>query len=167
MQRMIRWMRARAIRYEIVRYSVRQFRASPPYSTLLEASLINGCLPSIAFGRHSCSLRFKVEPQDRFLKTWQPAIDAWAAGLKVTKIIGLDAGPRDSARYAHAATERNDPLFDFDYPLREWGWDRETCERRIAAEGEPVPVKSSCTFCTGMKPHELEGSVAKIGGSQR
>lgn len=156
MDHMARWMEARGIRYEIVTYQVRHHRQSPPYSTLVESLLINRCLPSIAFGRHTCSLRFKVSPQDAFLRTWQPAIDAWQTGRKVTKIIGLDAGPRDTARYAHASTRKDDPLFDYDYPLRTWNWDRAQCEKRIADEGLPIPVKSSCTFCTGMKAAEFE-----------
>lgn len=156
MERMAQWMNARNIRYEIVKYQVKHHRQSPPYSTLIESLLINRCLPSIAFGRHSCSLRFKVSPQEAFLRTWRPALDTWAAGRKVTKIIGLDAGPRDTARYAHAASRADDPLFDYDYPLQTWNWDREACKRRIAAEGLPIPRKSSCVFCTGMRASEFD-----------
>lgn len=156
LERMSRWMEQHGIRYEIVKYQVRQFRQSPPYAKLIESLLINGCLPSIAFGRHSCSLRFKVAPQNTFLQTWQPAIDAWDTGRKVTKIIGLDAGPRDSVRYAHARTQPEDPLYDYDYPLQTWGWTREDCEHRIATEGLPVPPKSSCWFCSGMRPSEVD-----------
>lgn len=152
---MTKWMSERGIRYEVVQYQVRHFKSAPPYATLAESLLINGCLPSISFGRHTCSLRFKVSPQERYLQTWQPAINAWANGQKVTKIIGLDAGPRDTARYAHAKAQPPSPLYDYDFPLQTWGWDRQACRDRIIAEGIPVPDKSSCTFCTGMKIDEV------------
>jgi hypothetical protein len=100
------------------------------------------------------SLKYKKSPQDAFLNTWQPAVDAWARGQKVTRLIGFDAGKRDTLRYTHAV-KIDDPLYDYRYPLREWGMDREACERRIAAAGLPVPPKSSCWFCIGMTPPEV------------
>jgi ABC-type branched-subunit amino acid transport system substrate-binding protein len=41
------------------------------------------------------------------------------------------------------------------YPLRDWKWDREECEKQILAAGLPVPMKSCCFFCPAMKPEEL------------
>src|SRR3546814_1006315 len=80
---------------------------------------------------------------------------AWARGDKVIKIIGYDASPADSRRYAHREGHV-DPRYDYCYPLRDWGWDRHQCTARIKAEGLPVPVKSSCFFCAAMKPHEVQ-----------
>lgn len=51
-----RWLRARGIRCETVRYEPRRFKHWPPYRTLDENCFTNGTLPSISFGRHSCSL---------------------------------------------------------------------------------------------------------------
>ena len=154
-QRLMRaWMEERSIPYEVVSYETKRFKNWPPYRNLTESLLTNGCLPSIAFGRHSCSLKYKAAPQEAFLKAWQPAIEAWAAGEKVIRYIGYDASPRDGQRYAHASTI-DDPLFDNRYPLREWGWDRERCKARIVEAGLPVPPKSSCVFCTAMKPDEV------------
>jgi 3'-phosphoadenosine 5'-phosphosulfate sulfotransferase (PAPS reductase)/FAD synthetase len=51
-----------------------------------------GTLPSLVFGFRSCPDKYKVRPQERYLKTWQPALDVWAAGGKVVKLIGYDAG---------------------------------------------------------------------------
>ena len=148
------WMKERSIPYEVVRYETKRFKNWPPYQNLTESLLTNGCLPSIAFGRHRCSLKYKAAPQEAFLKAWQPAIEAWAAGDKVIRYIGYDASPRDGQRYAHARTI-DDPLFDNRYPLRDWGWDREHCKARIVEAGLPVPPKSSCVFCTAMKPDEV------------
>lgn len=117
------WMAARGIRHEIVRYEPRRFKHWPPYHSLLEMALTNGTLPSKSLGGSSCSLKYTKAPQDAFLKTWQPAIDAWARGQKVVRLIGFDAGPRDTIRHAHAA-KIEDPLYNYRHPLRDWGWTR-------------------------------------------
>ena len=148
------WIAAHGLRHEIVRYQPKRFKHWPPYYSLLEMALTNATLPSKSLGGSSCSLKYKKAPQDTFLRTWQPAVDAWARGDKVTRLIGFDAGPRDSIRYAHAA-KIVDPQYDYEHPLRDWGWDREVCARRIEAEGLPVPPKSSCWFCIGMTPAEV------------
>lgn len=149
-----RWLRSRGIRCETVRYEPRRFKHWPPYRTLDENCFTNGTLPSISFGRHSCSQKWKIEPQDRFVEAWEPAISWWARGGKVTKCIGYDAGARDSKRYAHAEGHQ-DPRYNYEYPLREWGWDRAACEARILAEGLPLPVKSACFMCGAAKPWEI------------
>ncbi|AOF98602.1 hypothetical protein BSY17_3957 (plasmid) [Sphingobium sp. RAC03] len=148
------WMRARGIRYEVVRYIPQRFKHWPPYYSLLSNILTNATLPSISLGRHSCSLKWKVAPQDAFLKAWKPAQQAWARGQKVVRLIGYDASPADTRRYAHASTIAN-ALFDCRYPLRDWGWTRDQCVERIEAEGLPVPPKSSCFFCGAMRPDEV------------
>ncbi|MCW1431998.1 hypothetical protein OLX23_23045 [Novosphingobium sp. JCM 18896] len=153
------WMARRDIEFHVVRYVTKRFKNYPPYADLAGSLLTNGCLPSIAFGRSSCSLKYKAAPQEAFIKRWQPAIDTWARGEKVTRYIGYDAGKRDGQRYAHAATIA-DPFFDNRYPLRDWGWNRQACEDRIRAEGLPVPPKSSCVFCTAMKPDEVRALPA-------
>ncbi|WP_332838044.1 hypothetical protein [Sphingomonas sp. MA1305] len=153
------WMRAHGLRHEIVRYVPRRFKNWPPYYSLLENLLTNATLPSIALGRHSCSLKFKAAPQEAFLRDWAPAQAAWARGDKVVRLIGYDAGPRDSQRHAHAAGIESE-RFTCRYPLREWGWDRARCAARIEAAGLPVPVKSSCWFCLGMTPAEVRALPA-------
>lgn len=149
-----RWMDAHDIPHATVSYEPRSFKHWPPYRDLLENCLTNGTLPSIAFGRHSCSLKWKVAPQDAWTKAWPPAQRAWARGQKVIRLIGFDAGKRDSQRYAHAEGYSSE-LYDYQYPLREWRWDRDACKARIRREGLPVPVASSCFFCTGMTPDEV------------
>ena len=50
------WMAAHGVENHVVRYEPKRFKHWPPYRSLLENLLTNGTLPSIAFGRHSCSL---------------------------------------------------------------------------------------------------------------
>ena len=140
---------------EIVRYVPKNFKNWPPYYTLEDNCLTNATLPSLAFGFKSCSLKWKVSPQNKFVAQWKSAQDAWAAGFKVQKVVGYDAGPADLRRRNHAGN-LNDPQYDYFYPLIEWGLDRQGCIDLIRDEGEPVPPKSSCFFCPAMKPHEVD-----------
>ena len=156
---MAAWMAARGIPYEVVRYVPRRFKHWPPYYSILSNVLTNATLPSISMGRHSCSLKWKVAPQDAFLKQWPPAKAAWAAGGKVVRLIGYDASPADTRRHAHASAIEHD-LFECRYPLREWKWDRAACIARIEAAGLPVPPKSSCFICGAMKPDEVRALPA-------
>ena len=43
--------------------------------TLEQECLRSGTLPSIAYGRKSCSLKHKVAPQERFCNQYQPCLD--------------------------------------------------------------------------------------------
>jgi hypothetical protein len=149
-----RWLGARGVPSEVVRYRPSNFKNWPPYHTLTENLLTNGTLPGVAFGRGTCSQKWKVAPQHAWAKTWPPAIAAWARGEKVVKLIGFDCSRADDRRYAEAA-RRDDPLYHHRYPLREWGWTRADCARRIADAGLPPPPKSACFFCTASRPDEV------------
>lgn len=149
-----RWLERRGVASEVVRYRPTRFKNWPPYHTLTENLLTNGTLPSIAFGRGTCSLKWKVAPQHAWAKTWAPAQAAWARGDKVVKLIGFDCGGADDRRYAEAA-KLDDPLYTHRYPLREWGWTRADCAARIEHAGLPLPPKSACFFCTASRPEEV------------
>lgn len=138
----------------VVSYQVQDFKHWPPYQGLGENCLTNGTLPSLAFGFKSCSLKWKVQPQNKWTKQWQPAIDCWARGGKVRKIIGYDNGAKDLKRYAHAAGAE-DTDYEYWYPLIEEKMDREACKALIRSAGLPVPPKSACIFCPATQPAEL------------
>jgi len=107
-----------------------------------------GTLPSLVFGFRSCSDKYKVRPQERFLKTWLPAMDSWASGGKVVKLIGYDAGE------AHRVKDYDDKRFMVTYPLVEWGWGRKECVAVVRAAGFQ-PAKSACFFCPAAKKWEV------------
>jgi hypothetical protein len=138
----------------IVKNVVKDFRHYPIYSTIEENALTNGTLPSLAFGFHSCSLKWKVTPQNKWTDLWQPAIDCWQSGGQVRKVIGYDASPKDRKRFAHAVGMQ-DPKYAYEYPLIDWGWEREYCKEVISRAGLPVPCKSACFFCPASKPQEI------------
>lgn len=131
----------------VVRYQGKHGR----YNTLEGNCLANKTLPSLAFGRKGCSLKFKTAPQNAYRRRWPPAIAAWKAKRKVVVAIGYDAGPKDSRR----SDVKEDTRYTYRYFLREWGLAREACEALIAAAGLPVPIKSACFFCPSRKPPEV------------
>lgn len=121
----------------------------------LEDECLQSCsLPSIAYGFKRCSLKHKIGPQEKFCNHYPTCQKAWAAGKRVVKFIGYDAGEgyrSDKVLLGDLA----DRKYSKWYPLMEWGWTRDDCIRQIEAAGLPQPGKSSCFFCPSMKPDEI------------
>jgi hypothetical protein len=141
-----------------VRYVPKDFKHWPPYASLEENCLTNGTLPSEAFGFGSCSKKWKAAPQKTWLQKWEPAATAWRCGVKVKRAVGFDASPADSKRRCKAEAQPDEAdlrLFDYWYPLQDWGWDRQRCIAEIRNAGLPVPQKSSCFYCPNMSPAEI------------
>ena len=114
----------------------------------------SGTLPSMAYGFKRCSLKHKIGPQDKFCNRYPPCRKVWAAGKRVVKFIGYDAGEgyrSDKVLLGDLA----DPKYSKWYPLMEWGWTRDDCIRQIEAAGLPQPGKSSCFFCPSMRAEEI------------
>ncbi len=109
----------------------------------------NETLPSKAFGMKSCSQRYKIEPQEKFLNHWEPAKSCWSRGGKLLQVIGFDAGEERRAK----SYENDRNLFW--YPLIDWRWTREECVQAIQRAGLPLPGKSACFFCPSMRKAEV------------
>jgi hypothetical protein len=163
-----------------VRYQPR----TAPYTTLEGQCLHTGTLPSLAYGGKSCSLKYKRQPQDRFILSAYPPDEFVRRGRRVVRAIGFEAG-EERRTYAHVVkaigldageehrlTWARQPegeeekresreawldrhFFLYWYPLMEWGYDRERCQQLIAAAGLPVPPKSACFFCPASKKREV------------
>lgn len=83
----------------------------------------------------------------------------------VVKAIGLDATEEHRLTWARTSPPKGKRLsreawldrhyFCYWYPLLEWGYDREACQRIIAQAGLPVPIKSACFFCPASKKQEI------------
>lgn len=122
-------------------------RAHNDEETLEANCLRHGTVPSVAYGYPTCSVEWKRRPQERYVRAWQPAIDAWARGDHVVKHLGFDASESyrkarvpDDKRYRHA------------FRLIEWDWDRNDCVEAIARAGLPPCPGSSCFFCPNRDP---------------
>lgn len=124
------------------------------YASLEDNCLQKQMLPSRAYGFSSCADKWKRQPQDRFVNHWAPAREAWAAGQKVSKALGYDAGEVRRARIPEDAKYR------YVYPLIDWGWDREDCVAAITRHGLPVPPKSACFFCPSSTKTEVRWLAA-------
>lgn len=144
----------------VVRYQPKRAK----YSTLEGKCLNNQTLPSLAFGKHSCSIVFKAYPQEKFVQGWQPAIEAWAAGQRVLKAIGYDSSDQDCRRRVKADKavskkaamgDRDAKRYTYLYPLQDWHLDRLACIALIEQAGLTVPCKSACFFCPASKKHEI------------
>lgn len=139
--------------------------ASTGYTDLYGNCFKNETLPSLAFGLKSCSIKWKQDPQDQFLKgakrgpnardphpIWLQAQDT---GRRIVKLIGYDCGKADLRRSKNLKPSDDD--FDYVYPLQIVRWARRDCVRAIAKMlgEELVPIKSACFFCPASKQWEL------------
>lgn len=148
----------------VVRLKRRSPRAGD--TSLHEECLRKRVLPSLAYGGHSCSLKWKVDPQWAFTRDhfgWDRRGQRWPHGPFVTKLLGYDAGPADARRIAKAAGKWP-PGHRYRYPLAEWDWTREACAAVLRAEGLPLPVKSACFMCPASKKHEVDRLAAEHPG---
>lgn len=122
------------------------------YLTLEEECTQRGQLPSRAYGFSKCAFKWKVNPQIAWMKTWAPAVEAWADDRSVYKAIGFHI---DEQRRVKGDLDKGVKLV---YPLIEWGWDQRACRDAIARSGLPQPVKSACFFC----PSSSKSEVARL-----
>lgn len=130
------------------------------WQRLYESLWRNQALPPVAFNHHTCSERFKIRPQDRWVASQPWAVEAWARGERILKLVGFEAGENRRINRTHPLIIKSGK-FDAHYPLLEWGWDRAKCIEVIAAAGLPQPGKSACFFCPMRKPEEIRDLAAE------
>lgn len=120
--------------------------------TLEQDCLNKGLLPSLAYGRRSCSQRFKHEPLEKRLVKWAREHKV----SEITKAIGYGYDEMGRGRTAPEMSALAVGISEkFWYPLREWRWGRAECVAAIARHGLPQPGKSACWFCPASKKSEV------------
>lgn len=134
---------------------------STPYDDIEGNQTANATMPSIAFGKKGCSVKWKRVPQDYHITGSKSPIngcephpiwiEAQERGVKPCKLIGFDNGPADLKRTNMTECSK----FQYCYPLQMLGWQRQDCIKAIIEEGLPVPVKSACFFCPASQKWEL------------
>jgi len=72
--------------------TVRYRPRTAPSHTLEGQCLHTGTLPSLAYGGRSCSAKYKRTPQDRYLLALYPPAELVAAGRRVVRAMGFEAG---------------------------------------------------------------------------
>lgn len=120
--------------------------------TLEEDCLAAESLPSVAYGFKTCSQKFKVEPQEKYMNSVRAARLAWRAGGRVEKLVGYDFS--ETRRWMKARLD--DGKYSLRFPLVEWEWSRPECIAAIQRAGLPLPGKSACFFCPSSKKHEID-----------
>lgn len=120
---------------------------------LYEECMRLGVLPSRVYGGGSCSMKWKRDPQDKFLRKHPPVVDFIKAGGRPIKIIGYDA---DEPHRADKDYFENDPTYDYEFPLIDWDWGRDDCIAALDRHGIPRPGKSACFFCPSSRRVEVE-----------
>ena len=134
--------------------TVKKTRRNGDILTLERDCLEQNMLPSIAYGFKSCSQKYKIQPQDKYVNNWKRSQDEWDAGGKITKLIGYDA---DESHRIN--TDYTDNKYDFWYPLVDWNMGRDECLETILNAGLCLPGKSACFFCPSSKPSEIRQMV--------
>jgi hypothetical protein len=120
------------------------------WGTLEAQCLGTETLPSLAFGHKTCSLRYKIEVQRKYVNNNDQCRDAISSGGRIISAIGYDAG--ESRRTYNGPISKDESRW---YPLIELGWDRDRCREEIDKAGLPRPGKSSCFYCPASKKHEV------------
>jgi hypothetical protein len=121
------------------------------YESLEDSCIRKKTLPSLAFGFKACSMKHKVEPQNKRVREWMKSNGV----SEIVRAIGYDAAEghrKVNAKDAVLAKGLNENYW---YPLIEWMWTRRECIEVINRNGIPLPGKSSCFFCPAMKNGEI------------
>lgn len=114
--------------------------------TLRDECMRIGSLPSIAYGFKKCSAKYKGDTSRWWIARQPWALAEWAAGRRIAKVIGYDAGEPGRVRAAFQNPWENQRMVPW-YPLYDGGFDRDGCIELIKAAGLPEPGKSACTYC--------------------
>jgi hypothetical protein len=147
-ERMQRWLAGNSMPPIII---VRKVDFRGDVLTLERDCLNKAMLPSLAYGWKTCSQKYKIQPQDKYLNNHPMAKATWAAGGKVQKLIGYDAGEERRAKFDE------DAKYVFRYPLIEWNWGRGECVAEVGAAGLGYDwPKSACFFCPSSTKDEIK-----------
>lgn len=123
------------------------FRQNYQYQNLGEESLVKGTMPSKTFGKGDCSLKWKVEVFNKYVKSKYPEGCIVCVGIhsgEINRVIGKNG-------LKHPQQENNNWKA---YPLIDWGLTQEHCEALLRFYNLKV-AKSACWFCPMAKPSEV------------
>ena len=124
------------------------------FEGLEKNSLRKHLLPSLAYGgpgRKGCSMKFKVDPQTKALKEWMDKEGV----KKVIRCIGYDAGESHRRLDIKEEDLKKGRIAINRYPLVEWNWRREECEKALCRTKIANPGKSACFFCPASRRSEV------------
>lgn len=112
-------------------------------------------LPSRSFGLSGCTVKWKQQPVDRYLKEHAAIKACHARGERVERWIGFDAGEPERAKRM-LAKNPDAHLWSWKAPLVDHDLDRDGCLKLIADAGLESPGKSSCWMCPSMTKRDID-----------
>jgi 3'-phosphoadenosine 5'-phosphosulfate sulfotransferase (PAPS reductase)/FAD synthetase len=129
-----------------------------------------GIFGSLTYGSHKCSATWKIDAIEAHLKTRRDVREAKRQGRTIVRAIGFEAGEEyrasrqekkkkeqqeNSCKNGGAFTLNHDSEYATWLPLIELAIDFDSVLDTIWREGLPIPPKSSCYFCAGMRQIEV------------
>lgn len=135
------------IRWAIAFHWMRQ---TQQYETLLEECLVKSTLPGKAYGNSNCSHKWKVSPQQKWVKAryGDRPVQVW---------VGIHYGETQRLLKKGGGFKPFETDQGWDcYPLCYWGLTQAHC-RALINEFSPAPVvKSACWFCPNAPRREVQ-----------
>ena len=120
---------------------------------LVENHIRRKQLPAVAYGgKKTCSLRWKIEPFEKYLNSHAEAKLFIKGGGLITKYIGIDANESHRAKQPLGDQAKK---YINEFPLIDWAWGRDRCIHAIIGAGLRNPGKSSCYCCPNMRKSEI------------
>jgi hypothetical protein len=141
-------LEAWSVAYQNIRQSIK-------YKSLMEKCILLETLPSKAFGYGECSLTWKIVPNRLLVKKWLKG-----RATEVRCFVGINAGEQSrlldkKGNFKPLEQIEHGIKFRSEYPLIEWGLNKDNERALIAGVGLPIPPKSSCKRCPNMTPAEI------------
>lgn len=154
------------------------------YASLYDNCMEKKMLPSAAYGFRSCSDKWKIAPQEKFLNHYGPAIEVWETcvhcgrklefhfnwTLKLSQQVWKCGEGYGTTFQGHKVTRAigydagesrrgsnltEDAKYKYWFPLIEWGWFLEDCKAAYVRHGLPIPPKSACFYCPSSTKAEV------------
>jgi 3'-phosphoadenosine 5'-phosphosulfate sulfotransferase (PAPS reductase)/FAD synthetase len=121
----------------------------------------------------TCTDKLKIQPIYKFLSVWvaqqyprlmtdakkyrakQPLVDLAGAEGKIRVLLGIAKGEETRAGGNDSGPRWMQLAVDKQYPLIDWGWDRQACQDYLEHLQVTVPPPSNCMLCPFMSKKEL------------
>ena len=107
--------------------------------------------PSLAYGIKACSMKHKINPQQKQIRRWMKQ----RCVSEAIQTVGYDANEGHRAVNKKEIVLSKSQRLRLWFPLIEWQWSRADCAREVAAAGLPVPGKSARYMCPASKRSEV------------
>jgi hypothetical protein len=110
------------------------------FFTLYDEMVASGTVPQYASGKRTCSDKFKGVPISQWLKHE-------FGDQRIRHVFGYAADEQKRIARARQFEDSRGLRCRYEFPLRDWGWDRAACAARSVIFFDEEIVRSCCAFC--------------------